>query len=144
MKMTSEIFDLILRTASHLSRRNLAGCKALNAQTLLFGRILNKVWKVAFQELNLIPVKNVYWTTDWLKAVPSSSLLAATLNRGAVRELRFILLQQQFSNILVSGFLLLKIENFQKSFVSWVIPINIYLEIGLKLKSEIKTEHFKT
>lgn len=55
------------------------------------GRILNKASKVAFQELNLIPLKTVYWATDWLKAVPSSSSLAATLNRDSVRQLSFTL-----------------------------------------------------
>ena len=55
------------------------------------GRILNKVSKVAFQELYLIPLKNVYRATDWLKAAPSSNSLGATLNRDSVRELSFTL-----------------------------------------------------
>lgn len=58
-----------------------------------------EVSKVAFQELNLISLENVYGTTDWLgSTVPLCSSLASTLNRGSVRELSFVLLRQQFSN----------------------------------------------
>lgn len=65
--------------------------------------------------------------------------LAATLDRGPVKELS-LTLRQQFSNSLVSRQLLLKIENLQRSFI-YMGNVYQYLEIGLK--SEIETI-FKT
>lgn len=62
------------------------------------------------------------------------------LSRGSVRELRFTLLRQHFSNSLVSRQLLLKIENLRRSFI-YMGNVYQYLEIGLK--SEIETI-FKT
>lgn len=42
------------------------------------GENLRKGLKVAFQEPNLVPLKNVYWITAWLKATHLHSSLAAT------------------------------------------------------------------